>query len=302
MRYADGGGLTAAGRERRESVRMQAAELFEQGIKPLEVAPRRKVGHLAGWCMPDAPVPVLHLTARYLAWVFIFDDSVAEDQERLRQHAAMNLPRVLETGVVPPGRSSALVPVLASVHQDIVDAGGGPLLPRLAAGLQHYLDSCAREGPWRATGTPSTLDAYLDDRTHTSGGHPLYLHLLAPGMPPLDEPLPSPVIGLAELAFLIGALANDLLGFAAEARHSDPVNAVTVLAHEFAYSTTDAYRAATVLHAAHKHRFDTDYARLLGEAGLTEPQRTFVRAIGGWVAGSAAAIEPYLHHLLNLEP
>ncbi|WP_456302303.1 IS630 family transposase [Streptomyces chartreusis] len=38
MRYADGGGLTAAGRKRRETVRMQAAELFEQQIKPPEVA------------------------------------------------------------------------------------------------------------------------------------------------------------------------------------------------------------------------------------------------------------------------
>ncbi|MFF9512478.1 helix-turn-helix domain-containing protein [Streptomyces sp. NPDC014727] len=43
MRYADGGGLTAAGRLRRESVRMQAAELFAQGIKPLEVARRLRV-------------------------------------------------------------------------------------------------------------------------------------------------------------------------------------------------------------------------------------------------------------------
>ncbi|MEU2132399.1 winged helix-turn-helix domain-containing protein [Streptomyces sp. NPDC018352] len=30
--------MTAVGRQRRESVRLQAAELFEQGIKPLEVA------------------------------------------------------------------------------------------------------------------------------------------------------------------------------------------------------------------------------------------------------------------------
>ncbi|MFB6781546.1 transposase [Streptomyces sp. NPDC056352] len=38
MRYADGGGLTAAGRQRRVAVRQQAAEMFEQKIKPLEVA------------------------------------------------------------------------------------------------------------------------------------------------------------------------------------------------------------------------------------------------------------------------
>ncbi|WP_435302926.1 winged helix-turn-helix domain-containing protein, partial [Kitasatospora phosalacinea] len=43
MRYADGGGLTAAGRLRRESVRVQAAELFEQEVKPAEVARRLRV-------------------------------------------------------------------------------------------------------------------------------------------------------------------------------------------------------------------------------------------------------------------
>ncbi|MFF8880767.1 transposase [Streptomyces flaveolus] len=43
MRYADGGGLPPAGRRRRESVRMQAAEWFEQEIKPSEVARRLRV-------------------------------------------------------------------------------------------------------------------------------------------------------------------------------------------------------------------------------------------------------------------
>ncbi|WP_435837375.1 IS630 family transposase [Streptomyces bacillaris] len=43
MGYADGGGLTATGRLRRETVRMQAAELFEQRVKPPEVARRLRV-------------------------------------------------------------------------------------------------------------------------------------------------------------------------------------------------------------------------------------------------------------------
>ncbi|WP_457784956.1 IS630 family transposase [Streptomyces mirabilis] len=43
MRYADGGGLTPVGRQRRETVRMQAAELFEQNMKPPEVARRLRV-------------------------------------------------------------------------------------------------------------------------------------------------------------------------------------------------------------------------------------------------------------------
>jgi transposase len=38
MRYSDGGGLTAEGRARREKVRLQAAQMFDQGIKPAQVA------------------------------------------------------------------------------------------------------------------------------------------------------------------------------------------------------------------------------------------------------------------------
>ena len=43
MRYPDSGGLTAAGRAKREAVRMQAAGLFEQGVEALEVARRLRV-------------------------------------------------------------------------------------------------------------------------------------------------------------------------------------------------------------------------------------------------------------------
>ena len=43
MRYPDGGGLSAAGRVRREDVRLQAAEWFAEGMKPPEVARRLRV-------------------------------------------------------------------------------------------------------------------------------------------------------------------------------------------------------------------------------------------------------------------
>jgi transposase len=38
MRYSDGGGLTAEGRARRERVRLQAAQMLEQDIDPVQVA------------------------------------------------------------------------------------------------------------------------------------------------------------------------------------------------------------------------------------------------------------------------
>ena len=43
MRYADGGGLTAAGRARREQVRLAAAAMYEQDMKPVQVAHELRV-------------------------------------------------------------------------------------------------------------------------------------------------------------------------------------------------------------------------------------------------------------------
>ncbi len=43
MRYPDGGGLSARGRVQRERVRLEAARLFEQGVRPARVARRLRV-------------------------------------------------------------------------------------------------------------------------------------------------------------------------------------------------------------------------------------------------------------------
>jgi transposase len=43
MRYPDGGGLSAEGRARREVVRLQAAQMFEQGAGPVQVAGQLRV-------------------------------------------------------------------------------------------------------------------------------------------------------------------------------------------------------------------------------------------------------------------
>src|SRR3954463_7045507 len=43
MRYPDGGGLSPAARERRETLRMQAARLFAEDVAPVQVAARLRV-------------------------------------------------------------------------------------------------------------------------------------------------------------------------------------------------------------------------------------------------------------------
>jgi len=49
MRYADGGGLTAVGRAKREKVRFDAAGMFEQGVRPPEVARKLRVSRKSAY-------------------------------------------------------------------------------------------------------------------------------------------------------------------------------------------------------------------------------------------------------------
>jgi putative transposase len=49
MRYADGGGLTAAGRTKRERVRFDAAGMYEQGMAPPEVAKQLRVSRKSAY-------------------------------------------------------------------------------------------------------------------------------------------------------------------------------------------------------------------------------------------------------------
>ncbi|WP_316731687.1 helix-turn-helix domain-containing protein [Streptomyces sp. 11x1] len=49
MRYADGGGLTAVGRAKREAVRFEGAEMFERGVRPPEVARRLRVSRKSAY-------------------------------------------------------------------------------------------------------------------------------------------------------------------------------------------------------------------------------------------------------------
>ncbi|WP_346657103.1 helix-turn-helix domain-containing protein [Streptomyces sp. ICN441] len=59
MRYADGGGLTVAGRAKREAVRFEAAEMFEQGVRPPEVARRLRVSRKSAYAWRDGGRPAL---------------------------------------------------------------------------------------------------------------------------------------------------------------------------------------------------------------------------------------------------
>ncbi len=246
--------------------------------------------------MPDAPYEVITLAARYVGWLFVFDHQAVENAALSEVYRALDPAGVLEHGRArgsePGGRH--FLDTLLDLRRQIIERGGAVLLPELADGLAGYLDACAREGPWRVEGRVPALADYLRDRAATGGCHVLYLHRLA--FLPVTagaghERLPSELVDLAEQAFLIGGLANDLISWRFENDHADPVNLVTVLAHHYRLDTAEAFRAAVVVHAAIKDQFDLRCARLAAAPGRCDPG--MVTAISGWVNGCAAAAETY---------
>ena len=54
MRYADGGGLTAAERAKREAVHFEAAEMFERGVRQPEAARRLRVSRKSAYAWRTA--------------------------------------------------------------------------------------------------------------------------------------------------------------------------------------------------------------------------------------------------------
>ncbi|MEU6369934.1 helix-turn-helix domain-containing protein [Streptomyces sp. NPDC046931] len=68
MRYADGGGLTVAGRAKREAVRFEAAEMFERGVRPPEMARRLRVSRKSAYAWHAAWLAVAVLFEGVQAW------------------------------------------------------------------------------------------------------------------------------------------------------------------------------------------------------------------------------------------
>ena len=109
MRYADGGGLTQAGRQRRERVRQEAADLFAAGVPAIDVAARLEVSTKSAYAWRRAWVAqgpqALRSKGSAGARSKLSDDQVRRLQQRLQAGPAASgyvedqrwtLPRVVK--------------------------------------------------------------------------------------------------------------------------------------------------------------------------------------------------------------
>jgi transposase len=92
VRYADGGGLTQAGRQRRERVRQQPVDLFAAGVSAIDVAARLEVSTKSAYtwrraCAADGPEALLSKGSAG-ARSKLSDDQVRRLRERLQAGAA----------------------------------------------------------------------------------------------------------------------------------------------------------------------------------------------------------------------
>lgn len=131
MRYADGGGLTAVGRAKREAVRFEAAEMFEQGVRPPEVARRLRVSRKSAYAW--------HASWREGGTAALASRGVGGLPCRLGDAQAERLQSELEAGPAAHGWSEDQRWTLARVAELIHRLFGHRYTPRGVSYLLHRL-------------------------------------------------------------------------------------------------------------------------------------------------------------------
>lgn len=206
------------------------------------------VGHLSGYVHPWASSEDVAIGARWVTWLFAYDDALVE---RVRQDSQVDMRAIgsLQSRVLAAasGRSNAVddQPLLAAIR-DIRSV----LLRRhphwepgqFVSDLTDFLHSNRWEIANSLRGSPPRLGGYLHMRRHTSSYYPCYRISGALA----DIRLPAEVRGhvavrqLEIMANNYGSWLNDLYSFESEHAEGTVHNLVQVLRREYGGSVQDA--------------------------------------------------------------
>lgn len=209
----------------------------EAGAGPLRPA---RFGRMAARIFPAAPVDRVELYARWLTWLFAFDD--ARDESPLG--ASATAVDALYSGLLMALRRGHARPEAGPLEVSFIELweATAPLTSanwrqRFLGHLEEHRRSCAEEAVHRRTGHIPDVAEYPALRRRTGG---LFMFDLAE--PVLGFELPDAVIrspvwqsllqGTADLI----AWCNDVVSYPKESRHGAAHNYLTVLAHAFGLS------------------------------------------------------------------
>lgn len=244
--------------------------------------------HFVATALVEAPTEVLSIAGRFVTWLFIFDDQ--GDIQPWPADYYTSLVQLLREGGAPDTSDPNHV-ALSDIREDIVNAGGTPLLPELADTLGRYCDASLEADRWDDANTVPPLAEYLRNRgARMTTEIFVVLQRLQPGLWSPGESVTPLFRALTEMTSVLCGIENDLVSYHRDLDEGTQ-NLVDVLRSEHQLSLREAFAAGLAAYATLKTQLEALVNAVAGTKEA-EPQRQQAHSLLAWVAAG--------HHFHNI--
>lgn len=257
---------------------------LNSGMYPGELAykaAQARVGTLVYWIAPQCSLPVLWSVGTSILWSIAVDDGMIE-----RGLPISDLKRASDDMIRSGETAHALTPASRywlELRREVIELGGGELLPQIADATQLILMACEQEQRYIKDDSLPSLVEYLKQRTRTFFlQHTLTIHRCEPGLLPPHRHFCDRLRWLTDMASVLQALDNDILGYERDIEANFPMNVIPVMALEFRVDLPTAYLMSLDLAEVLKHNFDALVEDLCTDPGDYPEAAAMARAIAGY--------------------
>lgn len=247
-------------------------------------------GNCAAHTYPTAPTEVAQLGADLIAWLFLFDDRVAEGRGETSLTAlALRIESHLAVfdGHAREGEpfDQALLEIIGRARSLGADDGW---VTRFRAALNAYAEGCLREFEFRRHQSIPSLDEYRRVRTLSIGTFPVFcvIELLAGRFLTEEEAYGVECTQARALAARLCAWVNDAYSYAKERGDGDPMNLIAVLSRHFGISEDEAFDEAAAVFNLELEEFET-WVIQCADGGISMALRAYFDGLADWLHGNA---------------
>ena len=250
-----------------------------------------RCGSCAAHTYPEASAEVTEIGAKLITWLFLFDDAYGEGTGALDARELMetfaSYETLLRTGRLP-NDPTPFHHALADLRKDCAVRATPEWLERFATSMSRYFGGCLLEFPLRRSDEVPSVAQYRRLRGWAIGIQPV-LNLVELANDEILSPKEASredLVAMRELTALLCAWVNDVYSYGKEKRDGDPLNLVSVLAHEHGLTEPEAYEHAADLFNADLRAFEELRAEF--ERDAPPHLQRYVQGLSNWIHGNFA--------------
>ncbi len=251
---------------------------------PPEALAETRMGHLVHWCAPLTSEPVLWSIGTYLLWMIAIDDYHVETGRPLT-----DLKRACND-VIHSGESSLpQTPgsrYFIELRRELRDLGGQDLYKQIADDVQILFLSNEKEQRYIEDDTLPSLSGYLQRRARNGGVNgPILVQRCEEGLLPPHRYFCERLTWIGDLATILAALDNDIVGYQRDIEADPPINIITVLSLEFRVDLATAYVMAIELIELLMRTMDSLVEDVVAHPGDYPEAAAQARTLAAWPHG-----------------